>query len=275
MKVMPLKRYNPPRYPIQEILAAHPELLRLVPKRWANTPLVLSALSLTCLILAARDGRSADKNASTVKAANPAVQSQPVAPRVAPIFHHGDGRGSFGCVSTAAPVFLTEDEARQVIVEEAATAGIHFENSQQMITQVDLPVTDEYQGLAIDARTRKPKTQCASLILDGTDSQKNISFEFVSNKDVGTWDISEHTFISTVSIISIEPAAEVLQKGLSKTAAGQTIGVFYDPISYFAFGKSASFPVSGNKEAAKKNSIRELQEQVRDFIAWLKAQGII
>jgi hypothetical protein len=276
MKITPLKRYSIPEYPIQEILAAHPELLRLVPKRWANMPLVLSALSMVCLILAARDGKPADKKASTVKATNPAVQSQPVATRVAPIFHHGEGRGAFGCVVVSPPVFLSEDEARQVIIEEAATAGIHFENTNRVIAPVEVPVTDLFLGLAIDARTRKPKTHKSSLLLDGTDPQRNISFEFVSYEDYRTWDIGEYTSMSTVDVHDIGPAAEVLQKGLSKATADQTIGVFYDPFSHYASGNRDSFPVSGNsKEEARQKSIRELREQVRDFIAWLKSQGII
>jgi hypothetical protein len=275
MKVTPLKRYSIPEYPIQDILASHPELLRLVPKRWANTPLVLSALSLACLILAARDGRSAEEKASKANVANPAVQSQPAATRVAPIFHHGDGRGSFGCVVVSPPVFLTEDEARQVIIEEAATAGINFENTKKSIASVELPITDEFEGLAIDVRTRKPKTKKAALILDGTDAQRNISFKFVSDGDFVKWRIGEHEAIRTVSVSVIEPAAEVLQKGLIKTASDQTIGIFYDPVSHIG-GNQISFPASNNnKEQAKQESIQELREQVKDFIAWLKAQGII
>jgi|WetSurMetagenome_2_1015567.scaffolds.fasta_scaffold33067_2 hypothetical protein len=277
MKVTPLKRYRVPRYPIQEILATHPELLKLVPKRWANTPLVLSALSLVCMILAARDGRPADKQANMVKASPPTVQSQPAATRVAPIFHHGEGRGAFGCVVTSPPVFLTEDEARQVIIEEAATAGIHFENTKRVIAPVEVPVTDAYLGLAIDVRTRKPKTQKSALVLEGTDPQRNISFEFVSYKDVvDTWEIGAHIEMSTLSLFKIEPAAEILQQGLGKTTADQTIGVFYDPASDYVSDKLTPYPVSGNsKEEAKQKSIQELREQVRDFIVWLKAQGII
>jgi hypothetical protein len=268
MKVTPIKRYNTPGYPIQEILAAHPELLRLIPKRWANSPLVLSALSMVCLILAACNRRPAEEKTSAVKAANPTVQSRLSATRVAPIFHHGDGRGSFGCVATAAPVFLTEDEARQVIIEEAATAGIHFENNKQLMAIV------EAEDIAIDVRTRKPKTHKLSLVLDGTDPQRNISFEFVSEKDIDAWEMGRSNW-GTVGGIAIEPVAEGLQKGFSKTDTGQALGVFYDPVSYYSFNKQTDFPTSGNGREATDKSIQELREQVRDFIAWLKTQGII
>jgi len=277
MKVSPLKRYSIPGYPIQEILAAHPELLRLVPKRWAHTPLVLSALSLVCLILAARDGRATDERGSTPRNVDPAAHSVAAATRVAPIFHHGDGRGGFGCVAVAAPVFLTEDEARQVIIEEAATAGIQFEKTSEVIDGIDIPVTDEFEGLAIDVRTRKPKTKISSLPLDGTDAKKNISFEFVSREDFDNWEIGEHAWNSSVSTCAPGPAAEVLQRGWDKTGVDRTIGIFYDPLSRYNFESSREtfFPASNNEAEAKQNSIRELREQVRDFVAWLKAQGII
>jgi hypothetical protein len=40
MRLKPLKRYQNPEYPIQAILEKHPELLRLIPKRWIRNPLV-------------------------------------------------------------------------------------------------------------------------------------------------------------------------------------------------------------------------------------------
>jgi len=45
---------------------------------------------------------------------------------VAPIFRHGAGHGSFGCKAVNPPVFLSEDEARQVIIEEGETGGLSF-----------------------------------------------------------------------------------------------------------------------------------------------------
>jgi hypothetical protein len=43
---------------------------------------------------------------------------------VAPIFEHGEGRGATGCVVVTFPVFLSEEEAMQVIREELAEHGI-------------------------------------------------------------------------------------------------------------------------------------------------------
>ena len=45
MKLSPLKDYRAPDYPTQEILTQYPKLLRTVPRRWHNSPLVLGTLA--------------------------------------------------------------------------------------------------------------------------------------------------------------------------------------------------------------------------------------
>ena len=44
MKLAPLKNYRGPDYPTREILDQHPELLRVLPRRWRNSPVVLLSL---------------------------------------------------------------------------------------------------------------------------------------------------------------------------------------------------------------------------------------
>ena len=81
-----------PRYPSSDYLEQHPELLSLVPERWRQNALVVG-------VLAAQNSASAQQRA-------PGPPS-----RVAPIFSHGEGRGAFGCLAVAAPVFLAEDQS--------------------------------------------------------------------------------------------------------------------------------------------------------------------
>jgi hypothetical protein len=110
--------------------------------------------------------------------------------------------------------------------------------------------------------------------LDGTDPQRNISFEFVSEKDIDAWEMGRSNS-GTVGAIAIEPVAEGLQKGFSKTDTGQVLGAFYDPVSYYSYRNQTDPSASGNIKEVKEKSIQELQAQVKDFIAWLKNQGII
>jgi hypothetical protein len=110
MKVKPIKHYAGPNIPTSQILEEHPELLHLVPRRWHGNPTVIAALAGVCVLVSGCRQSAA----------------KPAASRVAPLFQHGDGRGSFGCRAVNPPVFLSESEARQVIMDEAKRAGINF-----------------------------------------------------------------------------------------------------------------------------------------------------
>jgi len=270
MLIKPVKRYRPPGYPAQDVLRRHPELLRLLPRRWRDAPLVVSALSLACLVLAARDGVAAD---SAGKGAEDGARPPAQAARVAPIFHHGTGRGAFGCVSVAAPYLLSEDEARQVIVEEAATAGIHFTTPGKTLADVERPVTGG-SSLMLDRRTMAPKTRRDRLALDGTDAARNVSFEFVSGRDLDSWSLEDYQNPSSVSRYDNLAAAEVLREGLARTGADAVVGVFYDPVSYYDY-LYRDYGENREKAEAKEQAVEALKRQVADFIAWLKAQGIV
>src|SRR5450759_3640970 len=107
MKIEPIREYMGPRLPTREIVDENPELLRLLPKRWQTNSTVVAALTACLVMTSCRNGQAA---------------STPT--KVAPVFEHGKGVGSFGCIAVNPPIFLSEDEARQVIVEEAKRAGI-------------------------------------------------------------------------------------------------------------------------------------------------------
>ena len=54
--VSPVNHYSEPDYPTCEFLEAHPELLRILPKRWRTKPLVLTALTHKVLKLVKHHG---------------------------------------------------------------------------------------------------------------------------------------------------------------------------------------------------------------------------
>ena len=100
MNIQPVRGKVNPRYPSSDYLEQHPELLSLVPERWRQNAFVLGELGgVVGLVLAAQQSASAQQRA-------PGPPS-----RVAPIFSHGEGRGAFGCLAVAAPVFLAEDQS--------------------------------------------------------------------------------------------------------------------------------------------------------------------
>jgi hypothetical protein len=60
-------------------------------------------------------------------------------PNVSPVFIHGRGRGSYGCVSVAPPSFLSEDEAFEVIQREAQKYGLVFSRDTAALEDVFVP----------------------------------------------------------------------------------------------------------------------------------------
>jgi hypothetical protein len=149
---------------------------------------------------------------------------------VAPIFKHGEGRGAVGCVVVSPPVFLSEEEAMQIIGEELAKSGIRLKGGEALegvripqrfrkydfgehakkdseggrklprLTLVDgrltvpaPPLVETPQEKVVEARKHaKP------LKLDGIDSEKRVAVEFVCYEryyDLGgvqeSYDLSE------------------------------------------------------------------------------------
>lgn len=108
MKAKPAARTHVPRYPTRLEVLADPDLLKKhLPPRWKAGAEMAGAVSF--LLLANAGIRGATSPASHLSV-RPAV--------VAPIFVHGEGRGATGCEVINPPVFLSEQDAMQVIREE-------------------------------------------------------------------------------------------------------------------------------------------------------------
>jgi hypothetical protein len=294
MKLAPVKNYSQPKFPTREILNRHPELLRVLPRRWRTSPVVLGTLAGLLSLL----------EQSTAKASDgPDFH-------VAPIFEHGVGSGAFGGIGMSPVIFLTEAEARNVIEEEARNAGVELTGSGHTLSGVELPITDRFAFLdkMDENRGKKPSkpkktSQTGELELSGWSEKLHVGYKFVSRKDFDSWQTKDSTRACTVSQFDIKDAANRLQKGLVKVTEPATVAVFYDPcarpakrvpIPKLPADKSKQPSSAAEKQAAKEANQKsgadywknyemaakkvgeeELRSQVRDFIAWLKAQGII
>jgi len=266
MHAQPMRRYREPRYPTAGVLDAHPELLRLLPRRWRSSSLVLTGLAATGgLVLAGCRPSWADTFTGELK--------------VAPIFAHGDGRGAFGCVAVNPPVFLSEEEARAVIVEEAKAAGVTFEADVLTLPEVEIPRTTE-NGSVLPDEGEEARTKARELKLDGTDRERRISFEYVSHDDFEAWKADDGGPMSTVSSFDLIGTAKVLRQGLTTAPAERdgTAGVFYDPMERYL---ESSEDLAGGvdweqaEKDARERAKAELREQVKDFVHWLKTEGVI
>jgi hypothetical protein len=238
-------------------LDEHPELLRLVPKRWRGNPVVLAALTGVGVLLA---GCSRDR----ITAADS---------RIAPVFIHGEGRGAFGCKAVNPPVFLSEGEARQVIAEEAKRGGIDFAPDRTMLDDVLMP--------AWDLATQNGKTQERPLVLDGEDRGRKIAYEFVSTEDLRVW---QEPHRSTAYSYDTAKSARELRDRIAESRTEESVAVFYDPLVRPTIPRDPSGKADWAnyrrdegpaRQEARENSKEQLRAQVRDFIKWLKAQGVI
>lgn len=257
MKLQPVRGYRGPRYPTHAILQAHPELLRLVPRRWRRNAVVLAAVAGAAALVY-----------GCQKAAVPAGPSV-----VAPLFVHGQGQGSFGCKVITPPVFLSEDEAKAVIREEAAKAGVLFANDCRPALHIGLPVTDPNFDRSPVAHRRRGRFQ-----LDGADAKRGISFAYVSTDDFEAWQKRQPQ--ATVYRQDTKAAAVALRESLVEARPTGHVAVFYDPMAQSGGGPPGGMKDfsawQGRQQAASEHLARQqLREQVRDFLRWLKAQGVI
>lgn len=282
----PLPNYKSPSYPTKEQIQLHPELLRTVPRRWARNPVVLTALSLVLSagltacgtasdsILpdsnsapAASDASGASNQPtagnSTISAASAENSASDPATLDIPIFAHGTGRGSYGCESVAPPVFLSEEEAMQVIEEECAAQGIDL--SGQKTISGTFPATstlpDSISGGA------SSQTYTGELSLDGYSEDLGIGVEFVSTDDILDWK-TDTGMAATVEEFDLKGTAQRLAD------CTDNVAVFYDPTA----DDDLDFTGSNEEsyvESSREQSLEELRAQVRDFLQWLKAQGVI
>lgn len=262
--VKPISRYREPRYPTAEQALRDPALLRRTPKRFSAIPAVCAALSATLALGLA--GCQADPGAEETNALN------------VPVFAHGEGIGSYGCVSVAPPVFLSEEEALSVIRDEAAKYGLECSASEKTIT-AQLPL---HNASPLKEDHMNPlKTARGELTLDGYFNSAGIGVEFVSVDDLAAWQDPSQTSFSSVESYFFRDAADALSAG------NKNLAVFYDPaaadFSEFQYdwpeeddgGKSYAAYLNEYTARQKEKSLDELRAQVKDFLEWLQGQGVI
>ncbi|XHR29922.1 MAG: hypothetical protein ACFUZC_05075 [Chthoniobacteraceae bacterium] len=159
-------------------------------------------------------------------------------------------------------------------------------------------ITSTRAGDVLAEEDKKPLTTQGDLELDGWNEKLQIGYEFVSDEDFVAWQNKDLRSMSTVSTHDYLGTARTLQTGIGKTNTKAIVAVFYQPA---ANKKKAVIPpdlpknynelsedgkkaaqaachkeyLKGLTTAAEKATADELRNQVKDFLAWLKAQGVI
>jgi hypothetical protein len=260
MKAAPVRRHRRPAYPTKLEAQSDPSLLRKnVPPAWRAVPELAGAVALFVALETA--------------GCRPGGKS----PVVAPLFEHGEGRGSTGCVAVAPPVFLSEEEAIQVIREEASRQGLTLSRQPWQV-----PGAQFADGPAS---------------VDAVDLEKKVAVKFISetaHRDLARAKRDERFLapLRGLSLSSVHPydlpemgryfAARVRRQGQGKIY----LGTLYDPAIRLKpdrqepnwkgmTAEEAEAAWQKPRNEARAEAKRLLRLQVQDFVKWLQAQGAI
>ena len=265
LKARPVHQYPWPDYPTRLQALDDPDLLRQhLPSGWRQTELA----GLVSLFLAANcTVRSGDRAAAcpttrtttacsaegTSKRAVCIASNAPAI--VAPLFDHGEGRGAIGCVVVNPPVFLSEDEALQVIGEEMRHARLEMEDEESTLQDVRM---GWWSRLSV---VRVKCTPQIGVVFAGRYNYSAFGGEVFGGGTAQGYDI--------------KGAASLVARKVREHGHGIYLGTFYDPLASI---KERS-PVPNNGRRAEQQAVTEsreqLRQQVRDFVQWLQGQGAI
>ena len=184
---------------------------------------------------------------------------------IVPLFEYGNGTGSFGCVSVAAPVFFSEEEAFAIMKSAFAEAGVTLETNSKS-QRATLPRFSLVKYALSEDNRELFGTQRGDLTPDG--SLNGIAVEFVSLEDVKPW-VEDFNGMSTVSTYPVKPAAQILAE------KNPGLVVFYDPVTYYSEWSEPrkSFSFEKTEKEARAKSERELRRQVQAFVEWMNEGG--
>jgi hypothetical protein len=218
MNARPVTHYRIPRYPTRlEVLDDHTLLEKHLPPAWKSCAEMAGVVTL---LLATNSslGFSQDR----IKGVNgkPAV--------VAPIFEHGGGRGAVGCVVINPPVFLSEQDAMQVIREQLGKAGVALSVNHVPLQDVMIPQFKQQWSQPDWQPKVVPTGGTKVLILGALDPKKRVGVEYVSDEDY--FDLGGERSGSTVQDYDFKRIAAGVDKSVSNSH-DIYFGAFYDPVS--------------------------------------------
>ena len=321
LKIKPLKSYKPPAYPSIEEARLDARLLERIPRRWsARNP--LATLLGTGLMIhfagCARNetgapvpppphgadfaGIEKSRNFSQAFRAIPAT-------RVAPLLEEAlanDGRGSFGCVAVSSPVFLSENEAMDLIVSELKKVGVELHDmvaldglkipgAPSAKNREEDPVEEAARDCAEEEGGNdfpkikfqlRPLAEGAYTFDLGT-QDKSVLVKFLQTRDFYQWENDSFANWS-VSSVNLAWLATQMRETFEqrKDGAPVVIGLFFDPMGH-GWRDNDGLDTRGltpeQEQFARRQfySTRQgeprekLRRQVSHFIEYLKQEGIV
>jgi hypothetical protein len=255
--VTPVQKYSLPKYPSLSDVCNDPVLLKKLPTRWQRNAKVIAAAGLLSAIMISSCVVS---NADSRNFLN-----------VAPIFIHGGGTGSDGCVMVIPPVFLSEQEALAIIKSVAESGGLNFDTRPPEFIATKNEIDDYVIGKG-------------EISLKYYDSKKRVAVTYIPMRSAEM--LHKNRGWMSVSSYNARKLADMTAEDLSKQEGDIAVGVFYESggdkqdeelnlINTFLQNAYDRAVVDERLTKTKELSEKNLREQVRDFIEWLQGQGII
>jgi hypothetical protein len=279
LKSKPLRRHPLPAYPTKLQALADPDLLaKHLPPAWLSRAEIAGTVGV---FLAANVAGCSPHSPSPGQSGSGATGTK--AAIVAPIFDHGEGYAYDGCVVVARPVFLSEEEAISAINEELALSGLNLPERHIEVPSVAI------RGVKYEQRydwiAGKPGAELVTvagpLDLDLRDPNKKIGITYVSQDECLRLGLNRPDRFGS----DLRSAAANVAESVRRQGPDMCFAVFYDPVTthaspgmrrYFKEDPSSKTPPPFEElDAAKLESKRLLRLQVKDFVDWLKGQGMI
>jgi hypothetical protein len=276
-----LKIYKSPNYPTIEVVFTQPDILmKNMPKKWQTNKLIVTAMfsfSLYGCVGQNNDPKHQKPQKEFViidKAGTPdtIILNTMDSAAVAPIFVHGSGVGASGCVMISPPVYLSEEEAMEIIIHELKKEGIKFDDTYQgdSISIKRKKIIYNWDATNKDGRT-KEVIEKNKLFPDAYNKDMNMILEYVSYVDYDKF-CDQEPEISSVSSYDIKGAAEKIREVLHKKGQLNAV-VFYDPVGW-ADKDDRNSGWDQMEKSGKKNATELLKQQVADFVDWLKKEEL-
>jgi hypothetical protein len=278
MEIKPVKLKRKPGYPTIKTFVDNPGLLsKNVPFAWIRNQYVATSLATFILCGCGNQSNTQKTKPDSVivvkeKEKNKSDEIQNVkqdAVKIARIFSHGDGSGAIGCMVMSPPVFISEDEARKIIFTALKAENIEFSTKNTPVLKFTAPpIANSFE----DENSKNIQQAKVVISIDGYNPQYNLAIEYVSYDDFNQF-TSPSGGMSTLQGIHIKQAAELIRNEL--IAHGKmNAGIFYDPLTKNNFDPRPEMHLK--KEKNPHSEARELlKAQVKDFIDWIKKEGII
>jgi len=184
---------------------------------------------------------------------NAPTSTDKVLSKIAPVFQAGDGFVSYGDLGEAVYYAFTEKEGLEFIKTALENQNIQIENSNKNLPEIQLPLQGSVAYDNSQTGIKYPFEFDA--VVHG--KNQDVFIEFISREDEDiTGEDPNNGFSNTFT----KKGAYILQAELKAYGDNNAINaaVIYDPI--------------GDTE---DQSQVELQEQIQQFISWMKAEGII